>query len=401
MDRAMTGSHLADPGRFFVKVLADQHYQRGVQYEQQGEWEGALAAYRKASALDITNPLYLLARGRLCQLHGLEPEAEECYRLALQLRPNDTVALYNQAQLFAARGQLDEARANLARIIAGDVASLGERAAPIFCRLGDIALRRQDYAAAAIHFRRALEYAPDHRYATAALQGLERFAEFAAPFAPDGRIAPKIAVYGYAAAVALGLPSDDGIAIPLYPGLGFESLAELAQTLARFVDLARRCRWQFDAVAALDAESQPLAVALAAALGARPALALEMVPWGALALGVTATGTEPGALAERVAALQGRCRRVLYYAVGLRHEIWEYRPLVQVVSVPVRLEFPWNRGEASAPEHAEAYGAELAEILTRTPPDGTTDAQLAWYAVHSRLTVELAGAAVAPSGKSS
>ena len=134
----------ADPAHFFARVLADQHYQKGRQRQEQGDWDLALSSYRRASTLDPHNVLYLLARGHVCQAHGLEPEAEECYRVALELRPDDTVALYNQAQLLASRGQLDEARANLIRIVNAGVEDLGERAAPIFCRLGDIALRRED-----------------------------------------------------------------------------------------------------------------------------------------------------------------------------------------------------------------------------------------------------------------
>ena len=81
----------ADPARFFTGVLADQHYQKGVQFEQQGEWERALAAYRKASSLDPHRVLFLLARGRICQAHGLPPEAEECYQVALRLRPETSI----------------------------------------------------------------------------------------------------------------------------------------------------------------------------------------------------------------------------------------------------------------------------------------------------------------------
>src|SRR5581483_11589404 len=265
----MTKLRPADPGHFFTKVLADQHYQKGREYEQQGDGERALPSYRRACAYDPHSVLFLLARGHACQAHGLEAEADECYRAALRLRPNDPVALYNQAQLFAARGALEEARANLARIAASDLEALGERAAPIFCRLGDIALRQEDYATAEVHFRRALAYA-----------GLPRFAEFRQPFAPDGRIAPKIAVYAYGGAVLLGLPGDDGIDIPPYPGLGFDSLDELAQVLARFVAVAREWRWVFDAVVALDAESRPLANALAAALGAHAVAGPEQTPWG-------------------------------------------------------------------------------------------------------------------------
>jgi hypothetical protein len=385
----------ADPARFFTGVLADQHYQKGVQYEQQGDWEHALAAYRRASSLDVNRVLFLLARGRVCQAHGLEPEAEECYDRALCLRPDDPVVLYNQAQLFAARGQLDAARANLARIVDGDVDQLGERAAPIFCRLGDIALRRGDFPGAALHFRRALDYAPGNRYAAAVEAGIDRLAEFRAPFASDGRIAPKVALYGYAGATVLGMPGDDGIDVPLYPGLGFESLHEVALALARFVALAERGGWTFDVVVALDAESHPLAVALADALGARAAHEVDAVPWQSTALSVSATGANPAALAEQVSRLRERAPGAVFYSLGLREPVWEYEPAPQVVNVPVRLEFPWNRGEASAPEHAEAYGTELAAALATVARDEAaalsafTRRQLDWHAAHPHVTLDL------------
>ncbi len=382
----------AEPAHFFARVLADQHYQKGLQRQQQGEWDLALSSYRRACGLDPHNVLYLLARGRICQSHGLEPEAESCYRVALGLRPDDTVALYNQAQLFAARGQLEDARANLSRIVAGGVEDLGERAAPVFCRLGDIALRRDDHTLAAVHFRRALEFTPGHCYATAALDGLERFAEFRRPFDDAGAIAPKVAFYGYAGAMLLGLPGDDGIDVPAYPGLGFDSLAELAQTLARFTALARRLSWRFEAVAPLDAESQPLAIALAGALETRVLALDDGRRRTGTVLGVTGSAADPGTVSRAVAGLRERSGRALFYAGGVSRPVWEYAPAVQVASAPGRLEFPWNRGEAGAPEHAEAFGAELAEALRATAEDGTAPGQVTWYDApdgHARLSFDL------------
>jgi hypothetical protein len=395
----MAGGRPADPAHFFARVLADQHYQKGLQYERLGEWDRALASYRRACAIEPSNVLYLLARGHVCQDHGLDPEADACYSAALRLRPDDTVVLYNQAQLFAARGQLEEARANLARIVAAGVDVLGDRAAPIFCRLGDIAMRREDYATAALHFRRALECDPGHRYATAALGGLPRFQEFSGPFDRAGGIRPKIAFYGYAGAMLLGMPEDDGISIPAYPGLGFDSLAELAQTMARFTSLAQRLGWHFDAVTPLDAESQPLAIALAVALGAQPIADLERVPREACTLAVVGTAGDPAPLEGRALTLRGRCPRSLLYALGVAQPVWQYNPFIQVANAPSRLEFPWNRGEASAREHAEAFGFELSELLKGAADDGTAVAQLAWYgppAGHTRLsfdvhTLELVG----------
>ncbi len=186
----------------------------------------------------------------------------------------------------------------------------------------------------------------------------------------------------------LGLAEDDGISIPAYPGLGFDSLAELAQTLARFTGLARRLGWRFDAVVPLDAESLPLAIALAAALDARPLMGVEHCRRDACVLGVSGTGTDPAGVCRAVSALRRRTTRALFYAAGVTHPVWEYAPAMQVASVPSRLEFPWGRGEAMAPEHAEALGAELGAALERAAPDATLQAQVAWYSApggHPRL----------------
>jgi len=382
----MAGAH---PNRFFARVMADQQYEKGRNLEEAGSWERALTTYRRASGLDPSNVLYLVARGRVCHAHGLEREAEECYAAALRVRPDDTVALYNQAQLLAARGQLDEARTNLDRIISTDSEILGERAAPVFCKLGDIALRREEYAVAELHFRKALDASPGHRYATGSLAALERLREFKQPVQADGRLDPKVAVYAYAGAMALGMPDDDGIVLPIVPALGFDSLAEVAATLARFVHLARRLGWRVDAIAALDAEGQPLAHALAHAFGARAYGPTDenAVPYGVTCVGVSASGDDPAEIGRKMGSLRERCTTALLYSVGLRHPLWEYQTAPNVVSVPVRLEFPWNRGEASAAEHAEAFGEELAKRLAAAleADDATTGAQLAWYRRHAQL----------------
>ena len=387
----------ADPARFFTGVLADQHYQKGLQYEQQGDWEHALAAYRRASALDLNRVLFLLARGRICQSHGLEAEAEECYRRALTLRPDDPVVLFNQAQLHAARGQVDEARACLTRIVDGDVDELGERAAPIFCRLGDLALRRRDMNGAALYFARALTFAPNDRYAATALAGLDRFAEFEAPFTAEGLVLPKVALYGFAGAVVLGMPDDDGIDVPSYPGLGFDSLDEVAHALARFVALARRAGWHAGTAVALDADAAPLTVALADALDMTAVHRPDLARRGERVLAIGATGSSPAAVNGALTTLRERCEVTCYYSAGLREVLWEYDPAPHVITVPVRLEFPWNRGEAGAPEHAEAIGSELAALLARvlqkdaTALNAYVDRQMVWYRRHPRLALPLDG----------
>ena len=113
-------------------------------------------------------------------------------------------------------------------------------------------------------------------------------------------------------------------------------------------------------------------------------------------MAVSATGRDARLMAEQLAGLSARVGTLVTYAVGLRQPIWEYDAPPHVVSVPVRLEYPWNRQEASAAEHGEAYGEELAAHLAAAlagPDDGTTAAQLNWYGRHPHLSVPMRGRA--------
>jgi hypothetical protein len=115
---------------------------------------------------------------------------------------------------------------------------------------------------------------------------------------------------------------------------------------------------------------------------------------------VSATGDDPAELARRLEQLRERAAVVRFYSVGLRHAVWEYPAAPTVVSVPVRLEFPWNRGEASAVEHAEAFGEALAGCLENAlrEEDGTTERQVEWYGRHRRLNGAVWDIGDAPGG---
>ncbi|NDF94525.1 MAG: hypothetical protein EB107_01640, partial [Proteobacteria bacterium] len=102
---------------FHSRVVADQHYQRGLDQESRGQWERALASFRTACALHPERVLYLLARGRICQTHDLDPEAADCYEHARRIAPRDPVVLFNQAELWARHGRLSMAVQNLEEIL--------------------------------------------------------------------------------------------------------------------------------------------------------------------------------------------------------------------------------------------------------------------------------------------
>jgi tetratricopeptide (TPR) repeat protein len=87
----------------------EEHLNLGVTYEQRGEYESALAEYRKASQ---KLPRALLHMGNVYFQKGEYHDAERCYREAVAARPDLAEAYNNLAWLyFTQNRKLDEAEA--------------------------------------------------------------------------------------------------------------------------------------------------------------------------------------------------------------------------------------------------------------------------------------------------
>jgi len=81
-----------------------------------GEVQQASDLLETALAIDPRNRGALVELGQIAQAQGLPGKAVRFYREALTLDPNDLVALQGQGEAFVARGALQRAQDNLAKI---------------------------------------------------------------------------------------------------------------------------------------------------------------------------------------------------------------------------------------------------------------------------------------------
>jgi Tfp pilus assembly protein PilF len=82
----------------------------------QGNFTGAEDMLESALAIDPRNRGAYVALGRVAQGQGLPGKAVRFYRDALALDPNDLTALAGQGEAMVAKGAVERARVNLARI---------------------------------------------------------------------------------------------------------------------------------------------------------------------------------------------------------------------------------------------------------------------------------------------
>lgn len=371
-----------------ARIVADRHYRHGMDLEGRGLWERALRHYRTACDLHPQKPLYLLARGRVSQEHGLLDEAAACYALVRKADPKDPVALFNQATLHARTGDLAAAAANLQAILDAAPGPSGARAVATWRLLGDVELARRDAHAAVVAYGRARALDPDDAFLEAIAIAADRIRDLVADpdvriaFGPDGlALPPKATAYAFVGAMVLGLPEDDGIDVPAYPPLGFISVEEVAQALARVVAILRRRRPPVTSVVAVEDAAGPVAHALGNVLEASP------VPRaGSEAAGTTVyvsiDGDQPEAL--RVAA--GADPGAWVLCLGLRHPALRYAGTVDAVLITSPAEVPWATSDPRASRPDGDPATALADALARVAPDyAAADRVLAWHLRHPRL----------------
>ena len=131
------------------------HYNLGNLREQQGDREGALAAYRRATALraDVIQPRVnaALVLARLQR----PKEAEQELRAALEIDRDSAAAHYNLGLLLAEFERLEEARTHLEAAFQAD-SSLAAAAYNLA-----VLVAKDDFAAAATWSAKALALRPD------------------------------------------------------------------------------------------------------------------------------------------------------------------------------------------------------------------------------------------------
>jgi tetratricopeptide (TPR) repeat protein len=90
--------------------------QSGDDSAKAGAIEDAIGWYESALAVDPRNRAAFVAMARAVKSQGLGGKAIRFYNEALELDPNDQLALVEQADAMIAKGAVDQARKNIARL---------------------------------------------------------------------------------------------------------------------------------------------------------------------------------------------------------------------------------------------------------------------------------------------
>jgi Tfp pilus assembly protein PilF len=90
--------------------------QQGRAAQASGNLDGATDAFESALAVDPRNRQAFVALAEVARSRGLPGKAIRFYREALLLEPNDLSALRGQGEAMVAKGAVERARENLAKI---------------------------------------------------------------------------------------------------------------------------------------------------------------------------------------------------------------------------------------------------------------------------------------------
>ncbi len=81
-----------------------------------GDLESAINFYETSLAVDPRNRAAYIAMAEVVKAQGLNGKAIRFYREALEIEPNDQVALAGQTEAMIAKGAVEPARKNIARL---------------------------------------------------------------------------------------------------------------------------------------------------------------------------------------------------------------------------------------------------------------------------------------------
>jgi GT2 family glycosyltransferase/tetratricopeptide (TPR) repeat protein len=155
---------------------AKPHYSLGKVLAKKGEWEKAIASYRKALDIDGNSAEIHQNFGDALVKNGELDEAIVVYQKALELQPNLWEVHHNLGDIWQGQGRLGEAVAAYRRAIELN---------PDFCwshnNLGDVLIKQEKWKEAVQAYRSAIELNPDFHWSyynlSEACMKLERWEE--------------------------------------------------------------------------------------------------------------------------------------------------------------------------------------------------------------------------------
>ena len=124
-----------------------------------GRVDNAIGWYESALAVDPRNRAAYVGMARAVKSQGLNGKAIGFYKEVLEIDPNDQIALAEQADAFIAKGALEQARKNIARLTTvcrADCASVDRLSLAI-----DIASEKQKAQAIAVDLKATLGATPE------------------------------------------------------------------------------------------------------------------------------------------------------------------------------------------------------------------------------------------------
>jgi tetratricopeptide (TPR) repeat protein len=124
-----------------------------------GRVDSAIGWYESALAVDPRNRSAYIAMARAVKSQGLDGKAISFYTEALEIDANDQVALAEQAEAFIAKGALEQARKNMARLTTvcrADCNSVARLTTAI-----DVASRKEQAQASAVDLKEKLGAMPE------------------------------------------------------------------------------------------------------------------------------------------------------------------------------------------------------------------------------------------------
>ena len=124
-----------------------------------GRVDSAIGWYESALAVDPRNRAAYISMARAVKSQGLNGKAISFYTEALEIYANDQIALAEQADAFIAKGALEQARKNMARLTTvcrADCASVARLSRTI-----DAASRKEQAQASAVDLKAKLGAMPE------------------------------------------------------------------------------------------------------------------------------------------------------------------------------------------------------------------------------------------------